>query len=154
MAVLDAGMGELVELPVPGEGVLDPGSFHNLHGFGEETPVLIIIAAVSVDVEIGEFSGEDASADTALDAAAAQLVEQGDIFGDSERVPLGYYYGGKPQPDGGGLSSEVGEDHQRVGDAVISLSSEVMFAEPNAVESRLLNGLSLFGKLGQDLVIG
>ena len=67
---------------------------------------------------------------------------------------MGYYYGGKPQPDGGGLSSEVGEDHQRVGDAVISLSSEVMFSEPHAVESRLLNGLSLFGKLGQDLVIG
>ena len=71
VAVLDAGMGELVELPVPGEGVLCPGPFHDLYGFGEETPVLLVIAAVGVDVEVGEFSGEDASSDTALDAAAA-----------------------------------------------------------------------------------
>ena len=147
VGLLPAGSGVGEELTLVGERIVPPGTEDDLKGLVEEGAVLFV-SAVGFLSELDGGTIVDASSHAEIYPASGELVEEGDVLGNPDRVPVG--------EDGATLADaqpiafvdKVGSKEDGVrGGAVPAIPVEVVLGEPGAGESTLVHEADLFPHL-------
>ena len=88
IGLLPAGSGIGEELTFVGEGIVPPGTEDDLKGLVEEGAVLFV-SAVGFFPELDGGTIVDASGHSEIHPASGELVQEGDVLGDPDGVPVG-----------------------------------------------------------------
>ena len=118
-------------LPVEGEVVGGPGQAHHFELFFEECPALVL-----VDVEAAELQRLIATAQADFQAAVGQQVGDGDVFGQSQRVPERGDDDGLTKAHAGRTGARSRDEQQRI--RGIAVVREVVLGDPDGVEAKLI----------------
>ena len=129
---------DFVMLTVVRKGAFVEGLVHDLNLFFEEFAV-----GVLVDDWVAEgfdFSGVVSAADSEADAAVCEDVGGGVVFGKAKGVPHGVDVESAAESEVFGEVSEVDEEHQEVGNALVSFALEVVFGAPEGIKTQFVHG--------------
>ena len=147
VGLLPAGSGVGEELTLVGEGIVSPNTEDDLKGLVEEGAVLFV-SAVGFFPELDGGTIVNASGHSEIYPASRELVQEGDVLGDADGVPVG--------KDGAALADaqpitfvdQVGPQKDGVGGgAVPAIPVEVVLGEPDAGEAALVHEADLFPHL-------
>ena len=115
-----------------------------LKAFPHDLDLLFEELAVGVLVDDGisedfDFAGVVASADAESDATVGEDVGGGVVFGETDGVPHRVDVEAASESEVFGEMREVDEEHQQVGDALVSFALEVVLGAPDGVETEFIH---------------
>ncbi len=84
------------------------------------------------------LAGDCAAPDAKDAAAAAEVVQQREVLGEPERMPLPHDVEHRPDPQPGRAGGQEGREHQAVRHHLVAFMLEVVLGEPEAVVAELL----------------
>ena len=126
----ELGQAELVELPVVDERRLGPGADHHVERLLHPLAAVVApqpVADELVLVVVGPVPDAD------VEAAAREVVEEGQLGGQADRMAQGELDHGEADADPRGARRHDAGERDRI--AVDALAREVVLGEPDAVEA-------------------
>ena len=134
---LPSGYRKLVELAAVPEGILRPGLDDDVEAFTKESLALRVIAPVRVEVELNRGAFVETPSRPEIDPTLGHVVEQGNVLGHPERVPVGQDHRGLAHSNVLAMRSDVGPHENGVRRGVHeAVVRKVVFREPDRREPR------------------
>ena len=129
---------DLVELAVIAERRLAPGALDDVDGLFHALAAVGAAQAVADELVLVV---DGALADADVDAALAEIVEQGELHGEPHRMVERHLHHGEADADALGLHRERGGEHQRV--RIDALAGEIVLRQPHVGEAQALGAADL-----------
>ena len=133
------------------EEVLGERFPHDFEAFGEHRPRTFRAPRVRRGVEGHHLVGLARAAEAYLQAALQHLVEQRDVLRHAQGVPEREDHHRGAEADSRGAAAQVRRDQERIRQIVPPVRPEMVFGEPERVESRLLAEPDLFAGIVEKL---
>jgi len=144
------GRRERVVRALVGEALLGPGLPHDLDGLAKELAVLGILPRIGVRMELRPLVGPDPAAETHVDPAPGEVVQEREVLGQPDGMPPGRDVRHLADPDAARPHGQVGAHQDRIGEVAEPVGAEVVLAHPHRVVAELLGQDDLLPEVVED----